>query len=152
MDAIWWIATAAAAATLTSGIVYLIMHSRMQVELSKQREKNWLGRATLSAQKEAIEGSLKSAQETTRRQAMDEFLADIRVEERHYTREHRVLFLTRRMLVRQERIFFRNIPLSQWVENEMPIEEGADVEKLAQAMAVFTPEMLAGPPGFKLLH
>ena len=55
------------------------------------------------------------------------FIADIRIEERHYVREHRMLFLTRKCMVRQERIFFRNIPLSNWVEQEMPFEEGADL-------------------------
>jgi hypothetical protein len=39
--------------------------------------------------------------------------------------------------VRQERIYFRNIPLSSWVEQEMPIEEGVDAEKMAQTMSVF---------------
>ncbi len=79
---------------------------------------------------------------------MDEFLADIRVEERHYTREHKVLFMHRKMLVRQERIFFRNIPLSSWVEHEMPVEEGVDTDKLAQTMSVFaTAALLGDGPG-----
>ena len=41
------------------------------------------------------------------------------------------------MLVRQERIFFRNIPLSNWVEQEMPLEEGVDTDKWPQTMSVF---------------
>lgn len=81
---------------------------------------------------------------------MDEFLADIRVEERHYTREHKILFLTRKSLVRQERIFFRNIPLSSWVEQEMPFEEGTDMDKLSRAMAIFAgAELPGGLPGAK---
>ncbi len=48
-----------------------------------------------------------------------------------------MLFFTRKSLVRQERIFFRNIPLSNWVEQEMPIHEGVDIDKLAQSMSVF---------------
>jgi hypothetical protein len=83
---------------------------------------------------------------------MDEFIADIRVEERHYVREHKILFVTRKCLVRQERIFFRNLPLSTWVEQEMPIEEGADVDKLAQAMTVFTPEGMIAAASKKLLQ
>jgi hypothetical protein len=88
-----------------------------------------------------------------RRKAMDEFLADIRVEERHYVREHKVLFLNRKCMVRQERIFFRNIPLSNWVEHEMPFEEGVDMEKLAQTMTVFAPDLLeqAAEPMKRLL-
>jgi hypothetical protein len=48
------------------------------------------------------------------------------------------------MLVRQERIFFRNIPLSNWVEQEMPVEEGVDTEKLAQTMSIFANAALLG--------
>jgi uncharacterized membrane protein YgaE (UPF0421/DUF939 family) len=121
----------------TAGLMYFVMQSRMEVRLSRQREDVAGARATLVAEKAALEGALKTAEESTRRKAMDEFLADIRVEERHYTREHRVLFMTRKMLVRQERIYFRNIPLSSWVEHEMPLEEGVDAEKMAQTMSVF---------------
>ncbi|MDP9170168.1 MAG: hypothetical protein M3N54_06095 [Acidobacteriota bacterium] len=135
------VVAAVIAAVVMGLIVYLTMQARLQVELGKQREELATARA-----------SLKNAQESTRREAMDEFLADIRIEERHYTREHKILFMTRKILVRQERIFFRNIPLSNWVENEMPIEEGADLEKLAKAMSVFAPEMLSERPGFKLLR
>ena len=49
-------------------------------------------------------------------------------------------------MVRQERIFFRNLPLSNWIEQEMPYEEGADIEQLAKTMAVFIPEGLLDNP------
>jgi hypothetical protein len=77
---------------------------------------------------------------------MDDFIADIRVEERHYIREHKAFFLTRKCVVRQERIFFRNLPLSNWIEQEMPFEEGADIDQLAKTMAVFTPAGLFDNP------
>src|SRR5947208_1510582 len=137
MTPIWWAVWSATCAIGTGLLVYFIMQSRMEVLLSRQREELAEARATLTAQKEALESSLRTAEEATRRQAMDDFLADIRVEERHYTREHKVLFMSRKMLVRQERIFFRNIPLSNWVEHEMPIEEGVDLDKMAQTMSVF---------------
>jgi hypothetical protein len=123
-------------------LVYFIMQSRMEVLLSKQREELASARATLAAQKEAMEASLKNVEETTRRIAMDQFLADIRIEERHYTREHKVLFMNRKVLVRQERIFFRNIPLSSWVEQEMPVEEGADMDQMARSMSIFANVLL----------
>ena len=140
MNPLWWVAWSAICAVGTGILVYFIMQSRMEVLLARQREQLAEARSALAVHKEAIEESLKSAEEVARGRAMDDFLADIHVEERHYVREHKALFLTRKCLVRQERIFFRNIPLSNWVEQEMPIEEGADVEKLAQAMAVFVPE------------
>jgi hypothetical protein len=128
----------------TGVLVFFIMQSHMEVLLSKQREQLAAAHATLAAQKEAMEGALRNMEATTRRLAMDEFLAEIRVEERHYVREHKILFVTRKCMVRQERIFFRNIPLSNWVEQEMPFEEGADMDKLVETMAIFAPEGLFG--------
>ena len=55
-----------------------------------------------------------------------------------------MLFATRKSLVLQERIYFRNIPLCNWVGNEVTIEEGADIESLAKTLSVFAPELL--PP------
>jgi len=140
----------------SAGLMYFIMHSHMELRLARQREELASVQATLAAKQEGIEESLRNAEATVRNKAMDEFLADIRVEERHYTREHKVLFMSRKMLVRQERIFFRNIPLSNWVEQEMPIEEGVDAEKMAQTMSIFAGIALAdlpgGPPVRKLLH
>jgi hypothetical protein len=117
----------------------------MDVLLAKQREELAGARAALAAQKEALAESMKNAEEGSRRKAMDEFIADIRVEERHYVRQHKVLFVNRKCMVRQERIFFRNIPLSNWVEHEMPFEEGVDMEKLAQTMSVFAPDLIEPP-------
>jgi hypothetical protein len=138
----------------TGMLVFFVMQSRMEVLLSAQREALATARATLAAQKEAMEASLKNVEETTRRVAMDGFLADIRVEERHYTREHKVLFMNRKVLVRQERIFFRNIPLSNWIEHEMSVEEGADMEKMAQSMSIFANALLEDytAPRTKLLR
>ncbi len=149
---LWWVAWSGISAVGTGLLVYFVMQSRMEVllskqreEMSKQREELAGVRAALAAQTENLQNSLKNVEETTRRVAMDEFLADIRIEERHYVREHKVLFLNRKLLVRQERIFFRNIPLSDWIEREMPLEEGADAEKMAQTMSVFANAMLDVP-------
>jgi hypothetical protein len=35
-------------------------------------------------------------------------------------------------MVMQERLFFRNIPLSNWIEHEMIVEEGRDLDQLPQ--------------------
>ena len=146
MNPLWWVVWSAICSVGTGLLVYFIMQSRMEVLLSKQREELAEARASLAAQRENLQNSLQNATESTRRQAMDDFLADIRVEERHYTREHKMLFLTRKCLVRQERIFFRNIPLSNWIEQEMPIQEGVDIDKLAQSMSVFAGAALLDEP------
>ena len=152
MSPVGWAFLAVLCSGFSAAIVYLLMRSRAEVLLSKQREELAEARAALNAQRESLQDSLRNAEDATRRKAMDEFIADIRVEERHYIREHKILFVTRKCLVRQERIFFRNLPLSNWVEQEMPIEEGADVDKLAQAMTVFTPEGMIAAASKKLLQ
>lgn len=149
MDPLWWIVASALTAVMTGGLVYFVTQSHADVQLAKQREELAAAHATIAAQKEAMVDSLRNAHESARRQALDDFMADIRVEERHYIREHKALFLTRKSVVRQERIFFRNLPLSNWVEQEMPFEEGADLDQLAKTMAVFVPEGLLDMPESK---
>ena len=152
MNPLWWVVWSAICAVGTGLLVYFIMQSHTELMMSKQREELAAARATLAAQKESLESSLKNAEETARSKAMDAFLAEIRIEERHYTREHKVLFMSRKMLVRQERIFFRNIPLSNWVENEMPIEEGVDADKMAQTMSVFLNAAMLGEAPESVVH
>jgi uncharacterized membrane protein YgaE (UPF0421/DUF939 family) len=152
MSPLYWVLWSALCAVGTGLLVFFVMQSHMDVVLSKQREELAAARATLVAQREAMENSQKTAEESARRKAMDEFLADIRIEERHYTREHKVLFMSRKMLVRQERIFFRNIPLSDWVEHEMALEEGVDPEKMAQTMSVFVNAALLGETPESAVH
>ena len=52
--------------------------------------------------------------------------AELTIEQRHYTRENRMLMHNRKSLVLQERMYFRNIPLSDWIEHEIVMEEGQD--------------------------
>lgn len=138
----------------SAGLVYFVMQAQMQVRLSRQREKLALERAEVLAEKKFMEAALQNVEQSSRSKAMDDFLADIRIEERHYVRTQKALFLTKKSVIRQERIFFRNIPLSTWIEQEMPFEEGADAEKLAQTMSVFANALLEEPqtPVRKLLR
>jgi hypothetical protein len=91
----------------------------------------------LETEKAKFEQAAKGIEENARRKALDEFLADLRVDERRYVREHRVLFAHRKSLVLQERIFFRNVPISNWVEHEVPVQEGADLDALAKTLRAF---------------
>ena len=71
-------------------------------------------------------------------------------------RENKALFMNKKSLVLQERIYFRNIPLSNWVEHETTIEEGADIDKLLKTLSVFgvdaLPAASAMAPQRKLLR
>ena len=67
---------------------------------------------------------------------------DFRVEERRYLRESKSHFTNKRSIIMQERLYFRNIPLSNWVEHEMPLLDGSDVELLDKS-SVFSARALS---------
>jgi hypothetical protein len=133
-------------AALGSGIiVFLITQARMQVALAREREALTETRAVLAQQMKAAEERTKAAEAEARRRALDEFLSDVRVEERHYLRQSTSPDRRRKCLVIQERIYFRNIPLSSWIEHELPFEEGTDIEGLIRSGSVFSSARLRSP-------
>jgi hypothetical protein len=141
MEALLWILLPGFVAVAAGVLAWFVMQSRMEVALANQREAIAETRGALEAEKAAIKASFQSAvraaEETARRQAFDSFLGELTVEQRHYTKENRLLTQNRRSLVLQERMFFRNLPLSDWIEHEILLQDGMDVERLVQDMTVF---------------
>src|SRR6202453_3974925 len=113
------------------------MQARREVPWARERESLAEARATITSQKVTMEERIKATEESTKRMAMDDFMHDFRVEERSYARETRSLTAMRKSMVMQERLFFRNIPLSNWIEHEMIVEEGRDLDQLPKE-SVFT--------------
>lgn len=141
MEALLWVLLPGFVAVSSGVLSWFVMQSRMDVALANQREDLAETRGRLEAEKASVRASFQSAiraaEETARRQAFDSFLGEITVEQRHYTRENRLLMQNRRSLVLQERMFFRNLPLSDWIEHEIMLEDGMDVNRLVQDMTVF---------------
>jgi hypothetical protein len=141
MDTLFWIFLPGFAAVATGLLAWFIMQSRMEVALAGLREQLAESRGALQAERAAMEGSLETAlhaaEETARRQAFDNFLTELRVEQRHYTRENRKLTPPRKSLVLQERMYFRNLPLSDWIEHEIVLDEATDVNRLLRDMTIF---------------
>ena len=84
-----------------------------------------------------MQATLHATEESVRRQALEGFLGELKVEQRHYTRENRLLLQNRKSLVLQERMYFRNIPLSDWIEHEVQLDDGVDVDRMVQDMTIF---------------
>lgn len=143
-DALIWMFLPVFVAAGSSLLSFFIMQARMDVAVSREREIIAQIRAQLESQKEVVEERVRRAEEETSRRSLDTFLGDFRVEERHYMRESKSLFVNKKSMVLQERLFFRNIPLSNWVEHEMTVEEGGSMERLAQAASIFAPKALKG--------
>jgi len=147
METLLWILLPGFVALASGLLAWFIMQSRMEVKLAEQRERLAEDRGALDAEKVAmkasLENALRAAEETARRQSLDTFLSELTVERRHYTRENRLLMHNRKCLVLQERMYFRNIPLSDWIEHEVVMDETADVERLVQDMTIFDREVVS---------
>ena len=158
MEALLWILLPGFTAVASGLLAWFIMQSRMEVALALQRERLAETRGALGAEKSALASSLdtalRAAEAVARRDALENFMDELRVEQRHYTRENRMLLQSRKSLVLQERMYFRNIPLSDWIEHEITVEEGADVSRLVQDMTIFDKSVVSiadGPRPMKQL-
>lgn len=144
MTAMLWILLPLFIAAGSALLSFYIMQAKLEVAVSKERESLAEAHAVIKHQEKLIEEKVKTAEESTMRKAFDQFLADFRVEERHYMRENKSMFVNRKALVLQERLFFRNIPLSNWVEHEMVVEEGSDMKNLAKQCSIFSTRSISG--------
>lgn len=141
MDAFLWMFLPVFVAGGSALLSFYIMQAKLEVALAKERESLIEARATIGSQKIALEERIKATEEATKRHAFDEFMQDFRVEERSYVRESKSLASSRKSMVMQERLFFRNIPLSNWIEHEMLVEEGRDLDQPPKESAFATPTL-----------
>src|SRR4051794_26049666 len=85
--------------TLSGAFTYLLTRLRMEKAAAQQSTALAEAVAALETERSRFEHAAKGIEEEARRKALDEFLAEIHVEERHYVREHRVLFAHRKSLI-----------------------------------------------------
>jgi len=137
-----WIALPFVIAAGSGLLAAVVMQARMDVALARQRDGLAEARALLATAHRTMEERVKAAEEAARRKAFDEFMSDIRIEERHYIRESKSLFLNQRSLVLQERVFFRNIPLTDWVERVFPLSQGGVGRSLPEPEGVEARKLL----------
>jgi len=145
MPAMLWIFLPLFVAAGSALLSFYIMQARMEVAVAKEREALAVANAEIKSHGQILEDKIRATEESTLRRSFDQFLGDFRVEERHYLRENKSMFMNRKALVLQERLFFRNIPLSNWVEHEMVVEEGNDPRALARECSIFSTRSLSSP-------
>ena len=138
LDDLMWLFLPAFVAGGSMLITYYIMQARMEAALAHERETLAELRAIIDGHKVQLEERVRATEESSKRKALDDFMQDIRIDERSYVRESKSLDGARKTMVMQERLFFRNIPLSNWIEHEMVVEEGSAQTQLPRE-SVFAP-------------
>ena len=166
MDAIIWMTLPLFVAAGSALLCYFIMQSRMDVAIAKEREALTEVHAKLRSQQLQMEERVKTAEEQMKRKALDEFLQEFRTEERSYMRENKGTHVQKKSMVLQERLYFRNIPLSNWIETEMLVEQtgeepprlpssfntrGLGVETQGSPMSRLLESIGGGGPGREML-
>ncbi len=137
LDALIWVLLPVFVAAGSALLSFYIMQARMEVAIAKERESLAEANAIINSSKVTLEERMKATEESTRRRALDDFMQEFRVEERHYFRENRSAESKMKAMILQERLYFRNIPLSNWVEHEMIVEENAEVSQITKGRSIF---------------
>lgn len=150
VDLLVWLLLPCFAAAGSALLAAIVMQARMDTALARQKESLVEARAFLAMQQKAMEARILAAAEEARRKALEEFIADIRVDERSYVRSTRTLFSNRKTLVVQERVFFRNMPLTTWARHEYAMDEGSGFEAAGSRRA-FEPASPEGAGEVKLI-
>jgi hypothetical protein len=145
MTAVFWVLLPVLISVGSALLAVWIWQRRLELQLARERQALSEARTTIEGQRETFEELDRLRTEAVQRQSLDDFLADLRTEQRRFFRDQKILFTSRKTLVVQERLFFRNIPLCNWVEHEVPVEEGVNVEEVAKNLSVFSPELLKTP-------
>jgi hypothetical protein len=141
-DALLWVLLPVFVAAGSALLSFSIMQARLEVALARERESLAEARASINAYKVTMEERIRATEEETRRKALNEFMQEFRVEERHYVRENKSATMRRKTMVMQERLYFRKLPLSNWVEHEMTMEEVTGDPQVPEACSVFTTKAL----------
>ncbi len=127
MSEVLWIALPFIVSLGSGVLAYIVAQARTEAANTSERQGLVEMRAQLRQQQKIMEEKVRTAEAEARRKAFEEFLADVRIEERHYVRRIGSPTEQQRSLILQERVCFRNIPLSQWTERELPFEQ--EIEK-----------------------
>ncbi len=137
MDALSWIALVIAVLAIAAVPALIGIRTRMLSALAKERRAREEALEALEQEKRACQERIQSARLSGRRAALDEFVRELRVEERTRVREANSMFSARRIVVYEERLCFGDQPLSNWVEQEVRVEE--ETESAPKPASVFLP-------------
>src|ERR1700690_4219784 len=100
MEALIWILLPGFTAMASGLLAWFIMQSRMEVAPARERERLAETRGALDAEKSSLgaslESALRAAEAVAKREALENFMDELRVEQRHYTRENRMLTQNRK--------------------------------------------------------
>ena len=122
-ELVFWIVLPALVALGAAYIVWLLMQARIQV---------------LTAHYETAVAKVQNDCEV-RRPGMDELLSELRLERRRFLRRLPGPNGLENTLITHERLFYRNIPLTNWMQDEIPLGQGEEVRPEPASVPLIAP-------------
>ena len=141
MTTVIWVLLPICIALGSALLAVYIMQRRLDPQTARERQSLNEARALIEAQKEHLDELNKLRDESARRKSFDDFRGHLKIEQRHRIREPESRYAGQKMLVLQERISFGEIPISNWVQHELPVEGAEDIENLAKTLSVFASDL-----------
>lgn len=126
MDTLSWVSLAIIASAIVAVPALIGMRARMAASLESQRQAHADSLAAIEREKQLVQDRIRVAEERARREAFDEFVRDLRVEERSRVRQSNSMFSARQVIVHEERLCFRDQPLSNWIEQEITLDDSTE--------------------------
>lgn len=136
MAILLWIFLPGLTAAGSALLICFMMRCRMDEAVARERGALAELQSALIVQRQRLESAISDAKAEARRLAFDEFLNDFQVEQRQYVRKSRLFFMSKQTLVLRERILFRNLPLSNWVEHRVTLEENVGGAYSARGLTI----------------
>ena len=128
MEILLWILIPGFTASAAALLICFMMRCRIDEAVANERGALAELQSALARQRETMESAIFDAKAQAKRAAFEEFLDDFRVEQRQYVRKTKIFFMSRQTLVVRERILFRNLPLSNWIEHVVVLEESVGAQ------------------------
>jgi hypothetical protein len=111
-EVVFWIVLPALVALGAAYLVWLLMQARIQV---------------LAAHYQTAVAKVESDCAAARKPGIDELLAELRLERRRFVRRTPGAAGLENTLVTQERLYLRNLPLTSWMQEELPLGHGEEL-------------------------
>lgn len=114
-----------------------ILAARTEAAVAREREALADSKAALSSAEAILAERIRAVEQEAKRNSIEELMSELRVEERHRAPEEAGAVRSHtKTLILQERLYFRNIPLSGWVESA-PIRPCDAAKAVHPAVGVF---------------
>jgi len=119
-DLIFWLLFPTVVGAGAGTLVWMLMNARIEVLKSRYRAAVAEMENGAELRGAALETAAREAREAGRREALENLISGLRVEQQRFTRRRRSLLGDHSRVIVRERVLLGDLPISGWMEYELP--------------------------------